>query len=315
MVIPEGASQPQLVILLSGSGAQNRDSEIVGFRPFADIAEYLKMQGIASLRFDDRQVGQSTGSFLNASLSTLASDVNSIIRFLRDSVGTQFGKITLLGHSQGGIVAGEVAQSNPEVDKLILMASPTVSLMRILRFQVQQSYEQIQLPNDVIQKEISARENLMKAIVDGVDVDGASEAYRNAYRQVLNSLTKEQLEAIPDDRGTFIERQVNQLISFYDSPQMQSFLFYDPAEDLSELSTPVLVLFGEKDSQVPVELNEAPARDALRAAGTEFQITVVENANHLFQEAESGDVREYATLEKQFIEGFLPILSEWIGSS
>ncbi len=314
LVVPQEVTQPQLVILLSGSGAQNRDSEIMGFKPFADIAEYLKMQGIASFRFDDRQIGRSTGSFSDASLDTLASDVNSIIRFLQDSVSTQFGDITLLGHSQGGIIAGEVAQSNPNVDKLILIASPTVSMMRILRYQVQHSYEQIQLPEDVIQQEISARENLMKAIVDGTGVEEARQSYQNAYRLVLNSLSEEQLEALPDDRTGLVNRQTNQLVSFYSSPQLRSLLFYDPAEDLSELTIPVLLLFGGKDSQVPVELNETPARDALREAGVGFEISVLENANHLFQEANTGEVQEYSELDKEFIEGFLSTISSWLST-
>lgn len=315
LVLPEETERPQLVILLSGSGAQNRDSEIAGFKPFADIAEYLKLQNIASFRFDDRQVGQSTGTFSTASLSTLSSDVDSIIRFLQDSVGTKFSEITLLGHSQGGIVAGKVAQTNPEVDKLILMASPTVSMARILRFQVQNSYEQIELPETTIEQEINARENLMKSIVDGENIEEASAAYKEAYREVLNSLNEEQLAAISEDKETFIERQTNQLISLYSTPQMQSLLFYDPTEDLSELSIPVFVLLGGKDSQVPVGLNEAPVRNALREAGAAFQITVVENSNHLFQKAETGEVSEYASLDKQFIEGFLPLLSEWIESN
>lgn len=314
LVIPEQVDQPELVILLSGSGAQNRDSEIAGFKLFADIAEYLKMQGIASFRFDDRQIGESGGNFLDASLDTLAADVNSIIKFMQDSVSTQFGGITLLGHSQGGIIASEVAHLNPAVDQLVLMASPTVPMMQILRFQVQQSYEQIELPQDVIQEEISARENLMKAIVDGAGVDDATERYKNIYRVVLNSLSEEQLQAIPGNKETFVQRQANQLVSFYSTSQMKSLLFYDPSEDLSELSIPVLVLFGGKDSQVPVKLDEPPVREALIEAGTEFEIKVIENANHLFQEAETGDVREYTSLEKEFIEGFLSTLSSWIRS-
>lgn len=93
---------------------------------------------------------------------------------------------------------------------------------------------------------------------------------------------------------------------------MNSLLFHNPTEDLSELSIPVLVLFGGKDTQVPYELNEQPVREALGEAGTEFEVNVIENANHLFQEAETGDVAEYATLEKAFIDGFLSTLSEWI---
>lgn len=314
LVLPDGVDQPQLVILISGSGAQNRDSEIVGFRPFADIAEHFKSQDIASFRFDDRQVGQSTGNYSNASLSALASDVNAIIQFLQDSVDTQFEKIALLGHSQGGIVAGQVARLNPNVDQLILMASPAVDMMRILRFQVRQAYEQINLPDDAIQNEIDAREDLMRAISSSDGVDTARELYKNAYEEVLNSLSDEQLQALPEDREAFIERQTNQLVSFYRSPQMRSLLFHDPTENLSELSMPVLALFGEKDTQVPDELNEPPLREALSEAGNEFEVVVMENANHLFQEAETGSVSEYTTLEKEFINGLLPILSDWVKS-
>lgn len=312
LVVPEEVDQPQLVILLSGSGAQNRNSEIAGFKPFADIAEHLRSQGIASFRFDDRQVGQSSGNFSDAGLATLSSDVNAVIQFLKDSVDTSFGEVTLLGHSQGGIVAGEVAKSNRQVDKLILMASPAVSISRILEYQVRRAYEQIGLPNNVIQNEITAREQLMKTIIDGVGVDEASEAYRNAYSEILNSLSEEQLQAVPEDRGEFIERQTNQLVSIYGTTQMKSLLFYDPAEDLSKLSIPVLVLFGGKDTQVPEEINEPPARVALNKAGAEFEIRIIEKANHLFQEAETGEVAEYSTLEKEFIEGFLSTLSEWL---
>lgn len=312
LVVPDCVNQPSVIILLSGSGAQNRDSEIVGFRPFADIAEHLKNQDIASFRFDDRQVGQSTGNFMEASLSTLASDVNSIIQFLQDSVDTQLGEIILLGHSQGGIVAGEIARLNPDVDKLILIASPAVSMMRILRYQVRQAYEEINLPEEAIQNEIDAREDLMKAISSNDGVNTAVELYEHAYREVFNSLSEEQLQAVPEDRESFIERQTNQLISYYGTTQMESFLFHNPGGDLSELRVPVLVLYGGKDTQVSDELNAPAARDALNEAGTEFEIRVLENANHLFQEAETGAVTEYSTLDKKFIDGFLSTISEWI---
>ena len=312
LVLPGEANQTKIVILLSGSGAQNRDSEIMGFKPFADIAEHLKSQGISSFRFDDRQTGRSSGNFSDASLSALASDVNAIIQFLQDSVGTQFEEIVLLGHSQGGIVATEVARTSSEVDQLILMASPAVSMVRILRYQVRRAYEQIGLSSETIENEIEAREDLMRVISNNEGIDTAMELYKQAYGEILNSLSEEQLQAVPEDREGFIERQANQLVSFYRSPQMNSLLFHNPTEDLSELSIPVLVLFGGKDTQVPYELNEQPVREALGEAGTEFEVNVIENANHLFQEAETGDVAEYATLEKAFIDGFLSTLSEWI---
>ena len=314
LVTPDWPTQPPIVIMLSGSGAQNRDSEVAGFKPFAQIADYLKSQNIASFRFDDRQVGESTGSFSDANLETLSSDVEAIIQYLQSSITRTFVEIILLGHSQGGIVAGKVARENPEVDQLILMASPSVTMEEILRFQVQQAYEEFDLPENVIEQEISARENLMVAIKKSEELEEARQEYRTRYEQVLSSLSEEQQAAIPQDRDSFINRQMNQLVAFYSTPQMQSLLFHDPAENLSDLNIPVLVLFGGKDTQVASSVNLEPVEDALEKSDAEFQVTTIEDANHLFQKAETGNVSEYTSLDKSFTEGFLETISEWISS-
>lgn len=314
LVYPEGKEEAPLVILISGSGAQDRDSNIFEFRIFAEVAEHLKKNGIASFRYDDRQIGESTGNFMNATLDMLAGDVESIIAHLTEISDYNFGEIILLGHSQGGVVAGKVASENESVDQLILMASTGLPLKDILRFQVKQGFGEGIHDEEDVEKEIDLREELMAAIRDDSGVEEAKQAYMNHYKSILEKLPEERKTGIPDV-DTFVQQQVQQLVAYYGAPQTKSLLFYDPANDLAELDLPVLVLFGEKDTQVTEELNRAPIENALNSAGVSYEVKVVEEANHLFQKANTGMVSEYALLEKEFVNGFLEIISGWVAGN
>lgn len=311
LVTPESPENSPLVIMISGSGAQDRNSDIFGFKIFAEIAEYLKKQGISSFRYDDRQIGRSTGSFSDATLEMLAGDVNAIIDHLKEFEGESFSEIILIGHSQGGVVAGKVANENGEVDKLILMASTGVSLKEVLHFQVEQAYGEGVHSEQAVEKEIRLREELMVAIRDNGDVETAKQNYVEQYRGMIESLPESQKAGIRDI-NTFVNQQVDQLVAVYGSPQVKSLLFYDPAKDLAELDIPVLVLFGGKDTQVTEELNRKPIERALEKAEVSHEVELFPDANHLFQRAETGQVAEYALLEKEFADGFLKKITEWI---
>lgn len=311
LVYPGGTTKAPLVILISGSSAQNRDSNIFEFKIFAEIAEHLKKQGIASFRYDDRQVGESTGNFMNTTLDMLAGDVESIIDYLTAMEGKSFGEVILLGHSQGGVVAGKVASENERVDHLILMASTGVPIKDILRFQVRQGFgEGIHDEKDV-EKEIALREEMMAAIKNGEELDAVKKEYVNHYKSMLEKLPEQQKAGLPDI-DTFAQQQAQQLVGYYSTPQLQSLLFYDPAEDLSELEIPVLVLFGEKDTQVTEGMNRMPITNALDKAGVEYEVKVLPEANHLFQKANTGQVSEYPMLDKAFVNNFLETLSTWV---
>lgn len=311
LVYPEGVNNAPLVILISGSSAQNRDSNIFEFKIFAEIAEHLKAQGIASFRFDDRQVGESTGNFMNTTLDMLAGDVVSIIDYLTAMEGKSFGEVILLGHSQGGVVAGKVASENKDVDQLILMASTGVPLKEILRFQVKQGFGEGIHDEQDVDKEIALREEMMAAIRDGKELDSVKNEYVNHYKSMLENLSEQQKSRIPDI-NTFAQQQVQQLVAYYSTPQLQSLLFYDPAEDLSELEIPVLVLFGEKDTQVTEQMNRVPITNALDDAGVKYKVSVLAGGNHLFQKANTGQVSEYPMLDKRFTDSFLKTISSWI---
>lgn len=307
---PKDESSDNLVIMLSGSGAQDRDERLPGvtsFKPFAELADSLTTHGIATFRYDDRGVGQSTGTFVDATLSMLASDVDAIIAEFTGGSKYTYENIILLGHSLGGIVGAKVAAQNEQVDKLILMASPGIPLNETLRFQIRKAFAPANLDSALVDKEISAREDLMHAIVEGKNLEPFQETYHEIFKTVQIAAGMDTTRA----EGA-ANRQVQQLTATFETPQLKSLLFYDPAQELKQLDIPVLVLFGGKDSQVPVSLNKEPIEEALQAAGAPYQIEILDSANHLFQKAETGQVQEYATLDSHFVNGFISLLEEWI---
>ena len=313
LTLPEGEIKAPLLIMSSGSGAQDRNSEIFGFKIFSQIAQHLAKKGIPSFRYADRGVGKSTGNFGNATLDDLASDVEAIISHFQNSEANNFLNFAVLGHSQGGVVAGKVATENESVKQLILMGSTAPSLSEILRYQVEFAYSASDVDQSLVEKEIDAREELMKAIALENDLAAAKAGYSKAYTEVLNNLPDAQRNSIPDIDAT-VKSQTEQLTQIYSAPQTKSLLFYVPTKDLEKITVPTLVLFGGKDTQVTITQNQAKIREALVKSGTEFEIKVFDNANHLFQKANTGLANEYPFLDKNFVEGFLDYIAEWITS-
>lgn len=303
---PENQQTKQLVIFISGSGAQNRDEEIMGFKPFALLADSLTRSGIATFRYDDRGIGESTGNFSRATLDILASDVKAIVSNL-SSAPYNFNTITLLGHSQGGIIASKVAAEDESIDKIILMASTGVPIKKVLRFQVKQAFTGSGVDSVLIEKEISAREQLMKAVRDQQDIQQAQNRYQKYYKDIQIAAGVDSAQA-----QTMADRQANQLVKTFGSPQIQSLLFYDPVNDLRKVDIPALVLWGGKDTQVNIHLNRPPIEEALEKAGIKYEMVTFKDANHLFQNAKTGSVQEYGSLKKEFVDSFTSTISNWI---
>jgi pimeloyl-ACP methyl ester carboxylesterase len=310
---PKEQQTGRLVIMISGSGAQDRDESllpITDFKPFATLADSLTGAGIATFRYDDRGVGESTGNFAIATLDILADDVEAIIEEFTAGNNPNFNEIILLGHSQGGVVAGKVAAENTSVDKLILMASTGVPLKEVLRFQAKQLFRNASIDSQLVEQEIAARESLMEAIRTRQGISRARNDYRKRFAAIQMAAGADSAQA-----NTIASNQAQQLQQTFKSPQIQSLLFYDPTEDLQQIKIPVLVLFGGKDTQVTVEMNKAPISQALETAGVDHKIQVFDQANHLFQKAETGQVQEYGQLDQQFTDGFLQTIEQWIKKS
>lgn len=306
---PEDEQPFPLIIMITGSGAQDRDETlkpVSDFKPFALLADSLTMNGIATFRYDDRGVGQSTGNFSKTTLDMLASDVEAIIADLSNRQDHNFNQINLLGHSQGGIVGGKVAAENKVVDGLILMASTGVPLKEILRYQVKQAFFNAPIDSQLIEQEVAAREQLMESIKEGKGVKEAQEKYQKRFAAIQMAAGADSARAL-----SIAQNQAQQLRSALSTPQMQSLLFYDPTKDLHQLDIPVLALFGGKDTQVTIAINKKPIKKVLEAAGVPYQIKIFENANHPFQKAKTGRVQEYGSLPRQFVDGFTQTIAQW----
>ncbi|WP_138432147.1 alpha/beta hydrolase [Fodinibius saliphilus] len=307
---PKNSSPNAIVIMISGSGAQDRDetmNPISNFKPFALLADSLTSGGLATFRYDDRGIGASTGSFSDATLDTLASDVETIIKYFHKKDTPSFSEIILLGHSQGGLVGEKVAVKNRSVNKLILMASAGIPLQKILRHQVQRAFSRAFIDSVLAAKEINAREQLMDATKNDTNIDEAQKRYRTQFAAIQRSV------GIDSSRASQIaQKQARQLTKVYRSPQLQSLLYYDPVIDLKKLDIPVLILFGGKDTQVTVEMNKPPMKEAMESTGVPYQIEVFPNANHPFQKAKTGDLQEYGQLKHHFVDGFTSTIIEWI---
>ena len=311
---PEHGKANQLVVMISGSGAQTRDENVMGFKIFDQMADYLTQHGIATYRYDDRGTGESTGQFDQATLDTLTSDAQAIVTYFSGNTDHHFNTITLLGHSQGGIVAGKLAARDSLVDKLVLMSSPSIELYKVLNYQLRRQFQQAHLKKSQIAKTLTALNDVLKAYRDNKNISEAKKYFQNQFSSMMNTLPDSVKNHI-NDLNKFATNQANSLIASFTTPQMLSLNFYDPKSDLRKLHIPVLALFGRKDIQVRIDKNRAPMQTALDSAGISYQINVFKDADHLYQKAKSVENENYAMLPKHFLKGFLPTIVNWIKRS
>lgn len=305
--LPDTTGVYPAVVLISGSGPQNRDEELLGHKPFLVLSDYLVRQGIGVLRFDDRGTAQSTGDFATATSRDFAADVASAIEYLTQRPEIDSNQIGLIGHSEGGLIAPMVAASNPETAFIIMLAGPGVSGYDII-------LEQTRLINqaDGVDPLVSAKNReVLKGTLNALMVNEDLEIARTEATSFLQSTLENDTLLLPDGMPSeeFINNQLNVLIT----PWMRYFLIYDPAESLRQVTCPVLAINGQKDLQVPPGQNLPAIEMYLKEAGnTQFQISELPNLNHLFQESTTGSPTEYAEIEQTFSPVALNLISDWI---
>jgi hypothetical protein len=314
LTLPEGDGPFPALILLSGSGQQDRDEAlpiVPGYRPFREIADTLTRQGIAVLRYDDRGVGGSSGDPTLATSADFADDAEAALGFLQGRADIATQQIGLLGHSEGGLLAAMVAADNPDVAFVISMAGTAVNGYETIVKQV----ERLALASGASQAEAEAAALQQRAVLDL-----ATEQDWTALEAILNQIAREQIAALSEaqkaalgDVDALVQQQIGGQLQIFQSPWYQFFLDYDPAEDLAQVTAPVLGVFGGNDTQVDAEQNSTALQAALERAGnTDVTIQVLPTANHLFQEAATGGVDEYATLPPQLMPEFLEAISQWL---
>ncbi|MDY0025092.1 MAG: alpha/beta fold hydrolase [Lentimicrobium sp.] len=308
LTLPEKEGNFPVVILITGSGPQNRDEELLGHKPFLVIADYLTKNGIGVLRYDDRGVGQSTGDFKAATTADFATDVESAIEYLKTRKEVNVHKIGLIGHSEGGIIAPMVASASNDVSFIVLLAGTGIRGDKLLLLQQELIAKANGVSETEIEKSIKTNARLFEMVVKSNDNEKLKADLTNEINDIFkNDTTAEIPGGMTKDE--FVAMQVDQITV----PWMQYFIKYDPAITLEKVKCPVLAVNGEKDLQVPPEENLTAINKALEKGGNK-NITTIEFPclNHLFQECETGSPTEYAAIEQTFSPIALEEITRWI---
>jgi pimeloyl-ACP methyl ester carboxylesterase len=311
LTLPTNGKVNKVVILISGSGLQNRNEEVTQFnhRPFLVWSDQLTKNGTAVLRYDDRGIGQSTGDFSSATSADFADDAEAAISYLKSRPGFKNISIGLMGHSEGGMIAPMVAARNKAVKFVVLLAAPGVSVSELM---AQQSKDQMRLagaPPEAIAESIAASAKLFAAMNQYQNLSSA------AYKSKIDSVVYAQVRNMPKEAlgGKTIEEVAQKNSQQLYSPWFRYFIAYDPAIALRKLTCPVLALNGTLDMQVQSSANLAGIKAALIKAGNKrFEVLPLSGLNHLFQKGSTGSVAEYATITETVNPVALTKVTAWI---
>ncbi len=310
LTLPPGEGPFPAAILLSGSGPQNRDEEILGHQPFWIIADYLTRKGIAVFRYDDRGVAESEGDFVLATSQDFASDAKAALHHLQQHPKIAAKQIGFIGHSEGGVIAPMIASQQEEVAFMILLAAPGVPLSDVLQKQAALIAKAEGVPTEIIQRDSSFNAQVFKVIRGNSEEAKVEEALLTVLARAYEALLPEEQTAA----GSLYEFQ-SKTIARLRSPWMNFLLNYEPSSALEKVRCPVLALNGDRDLQVEAEQN-LPAIEAALELGpcNDFEIKTLAGLNHLFQHSETGKPSEYGKLEESFAEGVLEVMGEWLGA-
>lgn len=308
LTLPQQEGIYPAVILISGSGPQNRDSELLGHRPFLVISDFLTKNGIAVLRFDDRGTGASSGNFQSSTSMDFAQDVEAGLAYLRSRKEIDSGKIGLIGHSEGGLIAPIVASRSKDVAFIVLLAGPGLPGDQILLLQQELISKASGISKSVIDKSQKDNKKAFALISKATNETKLKTDLTNHIVQILDNDPHPQIPA-GMSKEEFVNMQVKQLTS----PWMRFFITYDPRPTLRKVKCPVLAINGEKDLQVPYKENLSAIRAALKKGKNKsFVIKELARLNHLFQECTTGAPSEYAVIEQTFSPIALRKMLHWM---
>lgn len=317
LTMPEGKAPKggwPAMVLITGSGAQNRDEEVFGHRPFEVIAGYMAEHGVATLRCDDRGVGGSTGAFDDVTPYDLAADVEAQWQWLAKAKGVNAEKVGLLGHSEGGVLAPMVAARNGGVAFVVMLAGPGVDMRQTLLDQNQRIFA-LKGVDDTL---IARRLDFMRDAFDATDSIAKADTAQLVKRLTMHFRTLKDLHT----QG--LAREQKQSIGLTNSECygwgltmasafMRTMLGINVEGNLAEVRCPLLAMYGERDCQVGAAVSGAAVRKvAEAAAGSVLEVRVCGEMNHLFQKCATGAADEYAGLGQSPCDEALATIWEWL---
>jgi hypothetical protein len=306
LTLPKGDGPFPAVVLVSGSGPQDRDETLFGHKPFLVLADHFAKNGIACLRYDDRGIGKSKGKFADATTADFATDAHAAVLYLKGQKKIDGKRVGICGHSEGGLIAPLVAAEHPaDVGFIILLAGPGVSGERIL---FQQAFDFSKLADEKTEeKEVREQiDAIMPILKAAKTTDEAKEKLTAALKPFVE---KEKDETKRKAAEAALPGSVARLAD----PWTRWFALHDPAPTLEKVTCPVLAVNGEKDVQVKAKDNLEVIESALKKGGNKrFKCVEFKGLNHLFQTCKTGLVSEYGAIEETIAPEVLKTLTEWI---
>lgn len=302
------------VLLITGSGKQDRDETIMGHKPFAVIADYLTRHGIAVLRVDDRDMGKTSGNFSSSTTADFANDVEAGINYLKTRNDVDAAAIGLMGHSEGGLIAPMVASRRTDIKFIVLLAGPGKKIIDLME---QQSID-VAVAAGASKKEMEQYGLLYHDIVEAViNAPDSLKATENAIAAFKLWQKDRSATVVKNTTGVDNEKSLHSFISIFVKQLRQTWFSYfikiNPAEYLSRVKCPVLALNGQKDIQVASGPNLTAIKNILEKSGNRhFKTMEIAAVNHLFQHCKKCSVDEYSELEETFAPEALDIITGWI---
>ncbi len=299
LTLPTGPGPYPVVLLITGSGQQDRDETVFGHHPFLIWADYLTRRGIAVLRIDDRQRGGSTGEVANATSADFATDVEAEVAYLRTRADIDKRRIGLMGHSEGGMIAPMVAAKDPGIAFIVLLAGPGETGEATLLAQNRAISKAAGASDAAIEIRVATSKALFAAVKDSPDQATADTRLQAAWEALLKRQGAPETMPMPPE------------VKAAATPWLRYFIAYDPAPSLAQVRCPVLAINGSKDLQVLPEQNLAGIKAAL-SGNPDVTVVELQGLNHLLQTADTGQVKEYAAIEETVSPLALKTVGDWM---
>lgn len=307
LTLPREGGPFPAVLLITGSGPEDRDESVFGHKPFLVLADHLTRKGVAVLRVDDRGVGASSGTQRDATSEDFANDVLAGVEFLKTRREIDRRRIGLVGHSEGGLIGPLAAVRSKDVAFLVLLAGPGLPGDSLLLLQNAALLRAAGAGDDLIAKQVASMRRVLSAVKAGAD----SAAILGALRDMVEA----QLENVPPEmRGQYgsVDSLAAGAARIYLMPWMRYFVATDPRPALAKLRVPVLAITGEKDVQVTPENVTAMRETFAKAGHRAATVKLLPGLNHLFQRCTACTVAEYSRIEETMDAAALDETSGWI---
>lgn len=303
---PSGEGKFPAVVLITGSGPNTRDHEILGHKPFWVMADYLSENGVVVLRYDERGVGESNGDFSLANIEDLKNDVVSGIEFLKNHPSVDLSKIGVIGHSEGGLITWMLGSERHDLSFLISLAGPVVPIKDMMTKQTEELVKVAGAPELLVKSETNKNRKIYQAVIDSK----SDEEWKAALKPIFEASLKEL--NIPESQWPNAIISAQEVYESQLTPSMIYFLKMNPEDYIKEIDIPVFAGFGTKDLQVVASQNGNRLIELFEGKSDLLTLKVYNNLNHLFQTAKTGSTKEYGSIEESINEEVLDDMLRFI---